>query len=83
MSYRYKPVDHAAIPDGTLVYKEVVLSMWPGSIPTLWRLIGTGEFPPPRTHVGRRPAWLIDDIRAVCRGEWRQEGNKAGAWVAA
>lgn len=73
MSYRYKTVNHQDIPDGTLVYKEVVLSMWPGSSPTLWRRITSGDFPAPRSYVGRRPAWLIDDVRAVCAGKWKPE----------
>lgn len=71
MSASEKPaIDLAAIPNGVLVRKPVVLAYTSLGVTTLWHRLKAGTFPQPRQFNGRSPLWLIDDVRAFCRGEW-------------
>lgn len=71
--------DHTEIPPGTLVFKETVLQIFPGSVPSFHRELIAGKFPPPTRQIGRRPAWNIDIVRKYASGEWQPEGQGKAA----
>jgi len=66
---------HAEIPDGTLVFKSVVLQTVPFSQVTLWRLVRAGKHPPPVAYAGTRPMWNIDHNRAYAAGTWKPDAD--------
>ena len=67
--------DHTQIPPGTLVFKEAVLLIFPGSEPSYHRELIARKFPPPTRH----PAWNIDIVRKYASGEWQPEGQGKAA----
>lgn len=74
---KIRHADVSAIPPGVLVNKDVALAFAPIGLTTLWAWEKAGKFPAARLRHGKSVLWLVDDLRAFARGEWRPVAETA------